>query len=97
MNLILGRGWDYVKSQDTWVYSLSEAVLSGATVAKSKREKFTNLVTLLERGFKPSVGGKWRKDDLFVDARVLDMTHDKFIALLRQRQREHWLQTKGEA
>jgi len=96
---LLDRGWNFCTSQSMWIYTLNEAVLSHETVEKTKHLKFVNLVTLLERGFKPAVGGKWKKGSLFVDARALGMEHGKFMALLRQRQREHWVarQEKEEA
>ena len=95
---LLDRGWNYCTAQGMWLFSLNDSVLAHEIVGKSEHNKFVNLVTLIERGFKPAVGGKWKRGKLFVDARALGLGREKFMALLRQRQREHWVaQQKEEA
>ena len=79
-----------------WLFALNESVLSHEMVARTEHNKFVNLVTLIERGFKPTSGGKWKREDLFVDARALGLGRGKFMALLRQRQREHWVAQQEE-
>jgi hypothetical protein len=84
--LLVNRRWICDGAHERWLCKRNGAVLSFSVVSSTPPDRFKNVLLLMERSFGPGVGGVFRRGQTVIRVEHLDMSHEKFKAMVRVKQ-----------